>query len=99
MAILVDSGSASASEIVAAALADHEVATIIGEKTFGKGSVQELIQLPGDTALKVTVAKWVTPNGNIIDKEGVTPDITIEDDKETQEDEVLLRALEFLGEL
>lgn len=96
--VLVNYGSASASEIVAAALDDHEVATIIGEQTFGKGSVQELIQLPGDAALKVTIAKWLTPDNSIIDGEGIVPDIVVEDDPETEEDEVLNRALQFLNE-
>lgn len=96
MAILVNSGSASASEIVAAALDDHEVATIIGEQTFGKGSVQELIELPGGTALKVTIAKWLTPDGTVIDEAGVTPDITVEDDSSTLDDEQLIAAIEFL---
>ena len=95
--VLVNYGSASASEIVAAALSDHNVATVVGEKTFGKGSVQELIQLPGDTAMKVTIAKWLTPEGTVIDKEGITPDIVIEDDIETPEDEQLLEALNFLN--
>lgn len=76
--ILINEGSASASEILAGALRDHGVATLVGEKTFGKGSVQELIDLPGGAQLKVTVAHWFTPNGVNVDKEGIKPDIEVE---------------------
>jgi carboxyl-terminal processing protease len=73
--VLVDNGSASASEILAGALKDANIATIVGEKTFGKGSVQELINLPGGAALKVTTAKWYTPNGTSISEHGIVPDV------------------------
>lgn len=75
--VLIDGGSASASEIVAGALSDHKVAQLVGTKTYGKGSVQELLDLPMGGQLKVTVAKWYTPNGKNIDKEGIEPDISI----------------------
>jgi len=82
-AVLVNSSSASASEIVAGALQDHGAAKLVGEKTFGKGSVQKLIELPGGSELKVTVAKWYTPKGNNISKQGIAVDkevaLTIED--------------------
>jgi len=82
-AVLVNSSSASASEIVAGALQDYGVAKLVGEKTFGKGSVQKLIELPGGAELKVTVAKWYTPKGNNISKQGITVDkeaaLTIDD--------------------
>ncbi|MBX4189329.1 PDZ domain-containing protein, partial [Candidatus Parcubacteria bacterium] len=70
--ILVDAGSASASEILAGALSEHSKATLIGQKTFGKGSVQELVPITSETSLKVTVARWLTPNGNSISKQGIT---------------------------
>lgn len=77
MLILVNGGSASASEILAGALKDHGVAKLVGTKTFGKGSVQEVIPITADTALKVTVAHWLTPNGNNISKQGIEPDYVV----------------------
>lgn len=94
--ILVDQGSASASEILAGALQDHNKALLVGEKTFGKGSVQEVIDLPGNTALKVTVAKWYTPKGISISDTGLLPKYEVEDNQETQEDEQKLKAIEIL---
>jgi carboxyl-terminal processing protease len=75
MAILVDQGSASASEILAGALQQHGVAKLVGTRTFGKGSVQQLVDLGGGAELKVTVARWLTPNGTSISDGGLTPDI------------------------
>lgn len=75
--VLINGGSASASEITAGALRDNGVATIVGEKSFGKGSVQQVENLPGGGELKVTIARWFTPAGKNIDKQGIAPDINI----------------------
>jgi carboxyl-terminal processing protease len=77
MVMLVDAGSASASEILAGALSEHGIAKLIGEKTYGKGSVQELIDITPDTAFKITVAKWLTPNGISISEKGIEPDFKV----------------------
>lgn len=72
--ILIDQGSASASEILSGALQDHHAATLIGTRSFGKGSVQQLVNVDGGS-LKITIARWLTPNGNSIMGNGITPDI------------------------
>lgn len=77
LVVLVDNGSASASEILAGALSEHNVATLIGTATFGKGSVQELVDLPSGASVKVTVARWLTPEGTSISEGGLKPDILI----------------------
>lgn len=78
--VLINGGSASASEITAGALRDNEAATLIGEKTFGKGSVQQLVRFSDNSQLKVTVARWYTPAGKNIDKEGISPDQEVKAD-------------------
>jgi len=100
LVILIDSGSASASEIVAGALTEHGVATTIGRKTFGKGSVQELIDVSKNTSLKVTIAKWLTPEGKTISKEGLEPEINVEilqEDVDNGVDPQLQAAIDFLS--
>lgn len=97
--ILIDGGSASASEILAGALAEHKVATTIGETTFGKGSVQELVELPGDSALKVTIARWLTPEGVSFSEGGLEPVVMIEvtsEDIEAEKDPQQEAALKWL---
>ena len=97
--VLVNQGSASASEILAGALKDHGKAKLIGEKTFGKGSVQEFLPLTADTSIKITVAKWLTPNEYSISEGGLTPDIEIKPTKEditADRDPVMERAIEIL---
>ncbi|MEI6810708.1 MAG: S41 family peptidase [Candidatus Nomurabacteria bacterium] len=75
--VMVDGGSASASEILAGALKDHDIAKIVGEKSFGKGSVQELINYDDGSSLKVTIAKWYTPKGVNISESGIKPDVEV----------------------
>jgi carboxyl-terminal processing protease len=76
-AVLIDGGSASASEITAGALKDNGAATLVGEKSYGKGSVQQIVKLNDGGVLKVTIARWYTPNGKNIDKAGITPDTVV----------------------
>lgn len=97
--VLVDGGSASASEILAGALREHGVATLVGDKTYGKGSVQELVKITEDTSIKVTVANWLTPNGNSISLQGLEPDykvIITENDIKNKLDPQLEKAVEIL---
>lgn len=97
--LLVDGGSASASEILAGALRDYGIAKIVGTKSFGKGSVQELIPMSNDTFLKITIARWLTPNGTAIDKNGLDPDIEIKriyDEKNPKKDNQLEEAIKII---
>lgn len=97
--ILVDGGSASASEILAGALSEYGKAVLVGEKTFGKGSVQELVNITPNTSLKVTVARWLTPNGVSISESGITPDVLVKrtrEDVEAGRDPQLDAAIELL---
>src|SRR5690606_37511565 len=88
MITLVDGGSASASEIVAGALQDHKRSIVMGSQTFGKGSVQTILPLGNNTAIKLTTARYYTPNGQSIQAKGITPDIL---DEETGSNSRLLR--------
>lgn len=97
--ILINGGSASASEIVAGAMQDHGKAKLVGEKSFGKGSVQETMKITKDTLLKITVAKWLTPNGNLIAEKGLTPDYEVaftQKDADNKKDPQMDKAVELL---
>lgn len=99
LAILIDQGSASASEILAGALSENGKATLIGETSFGKGSVQQLFDVTSDSSIKITVARWLTPNGNSISDGGITPDVEVEyteEDREAERDPQLEKAAEYL---
>lgn len=100
--VLINEGSASASEILAAALRENrDNVTLIGKKSFGKGSVQELVSITKDTSLKVTVARWLTPSGEQINKVGISPDIEVDrtsEDYDANRDPQMDKALEIVRE-
>ncbi len=99
LVILQNEGSASASEIVAGALQDHGRARVVGTQSFGKGTVQEVIDLPGGTSLRITTATWLTPKGTDLGKHGVTPDVVIDrtvEDLEAKRDPQLDAAIQEL---
>jgi len=99
MTILTNQGSASASEILAGALQQHNIAKLVGENTFGKGSVQELIKITAESSFKVTVAHWLTPNGKSISDGGISPDIEVKitkEDFEAKRDPQLEEAVKLL---
>lgn len=97
MAVLVNGNSASASEIFAGAIKDYGVGTLIGTQTFGKGIVQSLFPLSDGSAVKITVSRYYTPEGNNIHEVGITPDIVLEPDKDSQVDNQLEKAIEVLS--
>ncbi len=105
MVILINEGSASASEILAGALSDSKRAVLVGKKSFGKGSVQTVIPLPESSAVKLTIARYYTPSGRVIEGKGLTPDIEVEQNIRTlalegkidlEKDAQLQRALDLL---
>lgn len=100
--VLINEGTASASEILAGALRDNRQVKLIGEKTFGKGTVQEIKDLRDGSKVKISIAEWVLPKGEIIDKKGLIPDIEIElteEDRKQDKDPQLEKALEIIKEL
>ncbi|HEY4509384.1 MAG TPA: S41 family peptidase [Candidatus Paceibacterota bacterium] len=100
--VLINGGTASASEILAGALRDNRGILLIGEKSFGKGSVQELKELKDESSLKITVAKWLTPKGNLIAELGLEPDVKVEmtdEDFDAKRDPQLDKAIEVLKNL
>ena len=102
LAVLINKGSASASEIVAGAIQDHERGMVFGETSFGKGTVQEVENLIDGSSLRVTVAKWYTPNSRNISEIGIEPDVIVErtpEDFEVNEDPQLNTAIEYLKSL
>jgi len=97
--ILIDGGSASASEILAGAMQDYGIAKLVGEQSYGKGSVQEMVNLTSNTLMKITVAKWLTPKGTSISLKGLTPDykvIPTEKEIQAKEDPQMNKAVELL---
>ena len=100
--VLVDEASASASEILSGALKDYKKAKLLGTRTFGKGMVQRIIPMPNETGLNLTIAKYLTPNGNDINKKGIQPDIEVHftaKDIYEKNDVQLERAKDILQEL
>jgi len=98
--ILIDQGSASASEILAGAMQEYGKAKLVGTRSFGKGSVQELVKLTPDTSLKVTIARWLTPNGKSISEGGLTPDVEVKNTPDQTAkgiDAQMLKAIEILS--
>lgn len=97
LVILVNQGSASSSEILAGALKDHQRAKLVGDKTFGKGTVQEALEVGAGAGLHVTTAKWLLPGGSWVNEtKGLTPDEVISDNPDTEADEQLIKAIEIL---
>ena len=93
---MINGGSASASEIVAGALQEAKRAKVVGEKSFGKGTVQEAEDLAGGAGLHITIARWLLPSGRSIDEEGIKPDLEIKEDTTGTKDLPLEKAIELL---
>lgn len=99
--VLVNGNSASASEIVAGALQDYKIATLVGEKTYGKGSIQQILPLPDGAQVKITIAKWYTPSGKNINEQGITPTVVVDltqDNLNAGVDPQMAAALKTLGQ-
>lgn len=96
LVVLVDGGTASASEILTGAIKYYKVGTVIGEKTFGKGVIQQIFPLPYGNSIKITVEEFLLPNKESINKVGITPDIEVKNNPQSKEDEVLNEAIKIL---
>ena len=97
LVVLINQGSASASEIVAGALQDHKRAKLVGEQSFGKGTIQEAQDLEAGAGIHITTARWLTPSGRWIHKIGLTPDVIVKDDPNTPADEQLQKAIQEIN--
>jgi carboxyl-terminal processing protease len=95
----MNGGSASASEIVAGAMRDRLATPLIGTTTFGKGLVQQRFELENGAGLNITIAKWVMPGGQWLSHDGITPDVEVEQNYETEVDEVLEEGIKYLQTL
>lgn len=98
MIVLINQGSASASEIVAGAISDYDRGMLLGKKTFGKGTVQTVIPMGDGSALRLTTARYYTPDGTFIHEKGIEPNVEVEFDPDSEEDEQLQNAIELLQE-
>jgi carboxyl-terminal processing protease len=96
MVVLIDGGSASASEILAGAIKENERGQIVGTRSYGKGTVQVVEELYDGSVLKMTVAEWLTPDGNNISKNGIEPNMVVEDENTDGKDIQLEKAKELL---
>jgi len=94
--VMINGGSASASEILAGALRDQKEFKLIGQKSFGKGTIQEPVNMDNGTRLHITIAKWLTPKGTWVHEKGLSPDFEVENNPDTEEDEQLIKAIEVL---
>jgi len=99
LVILINGNSASASEILAGAIKDHEKGVLVGETTFGKGLVQRTFDLDDQSAIKVTISRYYTPDGYYIHGVGIEPDVVVAYDPESEEDNQLNKAIEVINEL
>ena len=102
LVVLINKGSASASEIFSGAMKDNGRAVIVGEQSFGKGLVQEVNKLPYDAGINITIQKYLTPNGTDINKKGITPDVVVElteENVKNKDDVQLKKAVEILEEM
>ena len=95
----MNKGSASASEILAGALRDQKKIKLIGDTSFGKGTIQEPQQINGGSGLHITIAKWLTPKGTWVHEKGLEPDVKVEDKEDTKEDDQLQTAIDEVQKL